>query len=355
VQSLIGKESREPFHKKYKADYERFREEYKSRRRDKNFVSLAQARSRKVNVDVKNIVKPALLGTRVFEDFPLEELRNYIDWTPFFATWELAGRYPKILEDEVVGKEATKLFNDANAMLDRVIREKLLTAKGVIGFWPANSTGDDVDLMDGNTKHTFHFLRQQSEKAEGQAYHCLADFVAPVETGKQDYIGGFAVSAGTGIEKIIEAYEKDHDDYNSIMIKAIADRLAEAFAEKMHELVRKEYWGYAATENLSTEELVKESYQGIRPAPGYPACPDHTEKRLLFQLLDATAKAGIVLTETCAMYPTAAVSGFYFSHPESKYFGIGKIQKDQVEDYARRKNESIAFVEKWLSPNLGYD
>jgi 5-methyltetrahydrofolate--homocysteine methyltransferase len=358
VQSLISKEHGEVFHTKIKADYAQFREEYKNRKRDKNFVSIENARKKKVVVDVRDIVEPAFTGTKVFDDFPLEELRSYIDWTPFFQTWELAGRYPKIFADEIIGVEAKKLFDDANKMLDEVIAKKLLRAKGVIGFWSANAVGDDVELqstVDSQQSTVFHFLRQQNEKAEGQNYNCLADFVAPKESGVTDYIGGFAVSTGFGIEPLIEAYEKDHDDYHSIMIKAIADRLAEAFAEKMHELVRKEFWGYSKNENLSSEELIKENYDGIRPAPGYPACPDHTEKRVLFDLLQAEKNTGIILTENFAMHPAAAVSGFYFSHPESKYFGVGKIQKDQVEEYAKRKNESIEYIEKWLAPVLGYD
>ena len=355
VQSLISKEHGEVFHKKIKADYAQFREEYKNRKRDKNFVSIENARKKKVAVDVKDIVAPAFTGTKIFEDFPLGELRSYIDWTPFFQTWELTGRYPKIFDDEIIGSEAKKLFDDANLMLDDVIAKKLLKAKAVIGFWPANAGGDDVVVSSNGVENTFHFLRQQNEKAEGQNYNCLADFVASKESGVTDYIGGFAVSTGFGLEPVVEAYEKDHDDYHSIMIKAIAARLAEAFAEKMHELVRKEFWGYSKNENLSSEELIKENYDGIRPAPGYPACPDHTEKRILFDLLDAEKNTGIVLTENFAMHPAAAVSGFYFSHPESKYFGVGKIQKDQVEDYAKRKNESVEFIEKWLAPNLGYD
>jgi 5-methyltetrahydrofolate--homocysteine methyltransferase len=356
AQNLISKEQRPVFESEVKAEYARFREDYKNRKREKNFVALEKARANKINVDPKNIVKPSFTGTKVFDDFPLSELRDYIDWTPFFMTWELAGRYPKILNDELVGKEAQKLFDDANRLLDQVIGGKLLTAKGVIGFWPANSVGDDVELaLENNRQETFHFLRQQSEKAEGQTYNCLADFVVPKTAGVTDYMGGFAVTAGIGIEKLVEQYEKDHDDYNSIMIKALADRLAEAFAEKLHELVRKEYWGYAKNEKLGNEDLIREEYQGIRPAPGYPACPDHTEKRLLFDLLDAEKSTGIQLTESFAMYPAAAVSGFYFSHPESKYFGLGKINKDQVEEYAVRKNKDVAFIEKWLSPNLGYD
>ncbi|MFY8020797.1 MAG: methionine synthase [Bacteroidia bacterium] len=354
VQSLISKEHGAAYHEKMKADYSQYREEYKNRKRDKNYTPINRAREAAVTVNKANIVKPSFLGTKVFEDFPLEDLRNYIDWTPFFATWELSGRFPKILEDEIIGKEATKLFHDANAMLDKVINEKLLGAKAVIGFWPANRNGDDVELDVNGKTEVFHFIRQQNEKADGQNYHCLADFVASKDQA-QDYLGAFAVTAGIGIEKLVEAYEKDHDDYNSIMIKAIADRLAEAFAEKMHELVRKEFWGYDASENLSSEDLIKEEYRGIRPAPGYPACPDHTEKGLLFELLDAEKAIGIHLTESYAMYPAAAVSGYYFSHPESKYFGVGKIQKDQVEDYAKRKGQTVEFIEKWLAPNLGYD
>lgn len=355
AQQLISKENRPAYQQSVKEDYARFREEYKNRKREKNFVPIERARKNKINVSAKNIVTPAFTGTKVFDDFPLGELRDYIDWTPFFMTWELAGRYPKILQDEIIGKEAQKLFDDANKLLDKVIAEKLLKAKAVIGFWPANAVGDDVKLKSDNKEEVFHFLRQQSEKAEGQTYNCLADFVVPEEAGATDYIGGFAVTAGIGIEPLVEAYEKDHDDYHSIMIKAIADRLAEAFAEKMHELVRKEYWGYDKGEVLSNEELIKEEYRGIRPAPGYPACPDHTEKRLLFDLLKAESSTGIHLTENFAMYPAASVSGFYFSHPESKYFGIGKIGKDQVEEYAKRKGKDLAYVEKWLAPNLGYD
>ncbi|MFN9581155.1 MAG: methionine synthase [Bacteroidota bacterium] len=355
VQNLINKEHAQTCPTDIKDDYERFREEYKNRKREKNFVSLEKARSTRTVVRTENTVAPTFTGVKVFDNYPLEELRNYIDWTPFFMTWELAGRYPKILEDPIVGKEAQKLFADANALLDKVINEKLLQAKAVIGFWPANSTGDDVVLKTEKGETTFHFLRQQSEKAEGQTYHCLADFVAPIETGTTDYMGGFAVTAGIGIEKLVEAYEKDHDDYHSIMIKAIADRLAEAFAERMHERVRKEFWGYASSENLSNDDLIKEEYQGIRPAPGYPACPDHTEKRTLFNLLQAEEHAHIHLTENFAMYPAASVSGYYFAHPESKYFGLGKINKDQVEEYAKRKGQSVEYIEKWLSPNLGYE
>jgi 5-methyltetrahydrofolate--homocysteine methyltransferase len=364
AKSLISPDQRPVTQAKIKADYEQFRIDYKNRKKDKNFISLEKAREHKFKVEFDTIVKPTFLGTKVFDDFPLEDLRQRIDWTPFFLTWELVGKYPAIFEDKIIGVEAKKLFDDANRMLDEVISKKLLKAKGVIGFYEANAVGDDVVIKEENSQSqiqnlksemTFNFLRQQNEKAADQPYLCLADFVAQKESGKQDYMGMFAVTAGIGIEPLIEAYEKDHDDYNSIMIKSIADRLAEAFAEKMHELVRKEYWGFAKDENLTDEEIIKEKYDSIRPAPGYPACPDHTEKRKLFDLLQAETTTGITLTENFAMYPTAAVSGFYFANPGSKYFAVGKIQKDQVEEYAKRKNVSVEYVEKWLAPNLGYD
>jgi 5-methyltetrahydrofolate--homocysteine methyltransferase len=367
AQSLISVDQREGTQAKIKADYEQFRIDYKNRKKDKNFISLAKAREHQFKVEFDNIVEPSFLGTKVFDDFPLDELRERIDWTPFFLTWELVGKYPRIFDDKIIGVEAKKLFDDANRMLDEVISKKLLKAKGVIGFYRANAVGDDVVVetyhdtshtattQENKSETTFHFLRQQHEKAANQPYLCLSDFVAQKDSGKQDYLGMFAVTAGIGIEPLIEAYEKDHDDYNSIMIKAIADRLAEAFAEKMHELVRKEYWGFAKDEQLTDEEIIREKYNSIRPAPGYPACPDHTEKRKLFDLLNAEEATSITLTESYAMYPTAAVSGFYFANPGSKYFAVGKIDKDQVEEYAKRKNVSVEYVEKWLSPYLAYD
>ncbi len=356
VQSLVSKDQREGTKNKFKADYEQFRIDYKNRKKDKNFVDLAKARANKIQVGFDNIVEPTFLGNKTLEHYPLAELRKRIDWTPFFSTWELAGKYPAILEDKIVGVEATKLFKDANALLDKVVANNLLQAKAVFGFYKASENGDDVVLekADGS-EETFHFLRQQNEKAADQPYICLADFIAPKDSGKQDYMGMFAVTAGIGIEPLIEAFEKDHDDYNSIMIKALADRLAEAFAEKLHELVRTEYWGFAKGETLTDEEIIREKYDSIRPAPGYPACPDHTEKRKLFNLLEAEKATGITLTENFAMYPTAAVSGFYFANADSKYFAVGKISKDQVEDYAKRKNVTVAYVERWLAPNLGYD
>ncbi len=373
VQSLVSKDQKEGTKAKFKAEYEQFRIDYKNRRKDKNFIELTKAREQKIKVDFGQIVEPGFLGTKVLDNYPLEDLRKRIDWTPFFSTWELAGKYPAILSDKIVGVEATKLFHDANKLLDKVIHEKLLKAKGVIGFFEANSVGDDVVLArnekwdpdsyregkekfdNENNEITFNFLRQQNEKAADQPYLCLADFIAPKESGQQDYLGLFAVTTGIGIEPLIEVFEKNHDDYNSIMIKALADRLAEAFAEKLHELVRTEYWGFAKGENLSDEEIIREKYESIRPAPGYPACPDHTEKRKLFDLLEVEKATGITLTENFAMYPTAAVSGFYFANPASKYFAVGKIGKDQVEDYAGRKGMKVDSIERWLAPNLGYD
>jgi 5-methyltetrahydrofolate--homocysteine methyltransferase len=354
--TLMSDENREAYIEQIRGEYDKAREAHLSKRSDKQFKSIAEARENRYQIKLNGSIppKPSFTGTKVFEDYPLEDLIDYIDWTPFFHTWELRGSYPRIFDDKVVGAEARKLFDDAQQLLKKIIDGKLLKAKGVIGFWPANSVGDDI-VLDVNGETTIiHTLRQQTEKAAGEPYYALSDFVAPKETGIQDYFGGFAVTTGIGCDELVAQYEKDHDDYNSIMVKALADRLAEAFAERMHELVRKEYWGYAKDESFSNEELIKEKYAGIRPAPGYPACPDHTEKDTLFRLLDAEKNAGINLTESYAMYPTAAVSGFYFAHAESRYFGLGKIAKDQVEDYAKRKKMDLEVVERWLSPNLGY-
>jgi 5-methyltetrahydrofolate--homocysteine methyltransferase len=275
-----------------------------------------------------------------------------------FQTWELRGHYPAILDDKVVGKEARKLLDDAKQLLDRIIREKVFTARGVMGLFPANSLGDDIALYRDNQRSRvsarLHHLRQQQEKPPGRANLCLADFVASKESGTPDYVGAFAVTAGLGTDEFANEFVKKHDDYNSIMAKALADRLAEAFAERLHQRVRQEFWGYIKEERLGNEELIKEQYVGIRPAPGYPACPDHTEKRTLFELLDVTKRTGITLTESFAMWPAASVSGWYFSHPDSIYFGVGKIGKDQVEDYARRKGMTVAEAERWLAPNLAY-
>jgi 5-methyltetrahydrofolate--homocysteine methyltransferase len=317
-----------------------------------------QARDNKVKIDWQksSFTKPTFLGRKEFIKYPLGEIRKYIDWTPFFQTWMLAGRFPGIFNDPVVGVEATKLYEEANKMLDQIIAEESLQANGVVAFYPAKSNIDDVDIFksenDKQSFATFHFLRQQNKKAQNLPNFCLADFVSP-EQG-QDYFGMFAVTAGLGLEKLSAKFQAKHDDYSDIMAKALADRLAEAFAECLHEKVRKELWGYASDENLTNEQLIDEKYKGIRPAPGYPACPDHTEKKLLFDLLDGE-KVGITLTESYAMYPGAAVSGFYFSHPDSRYFGLGKIDKDQVHDYAQRKGMTVPEIEKWLAPNLGYN
>lgn len=355
---LLG-EKRGAYVSDIKSEYEKSRVDHAGRKKEKNYLKYTEALSNKlpINWTEESIFKPNFIGNKVFENYPLSEIRNYIDWTPFFQTWMLKGKYPAIFDNEIIGEEAKKLFDDANRMLDQIIAEGSLTANGVIGIYPANNVGgDDVKIFDqeGNEITTFHFLRQQGKKGAGIPNLSLADFIAPEETGKKDYMGGFAVTTGIGIEKLLEAYEKDHDDYNGIMLKAIADRLAEAFAELMHEKVRKEMWGYAKDEQLENEALIKETYQGIRPAPGYPACPDHTEKRILFDLLEIEKNTGIELTSSFAMYPASAVSGFYFANENSKYFGLGKIEKDQVIDYAERKGMSVEVIEKWLSPNLSY-
>lgn len=352
---LMSPDTRTAIHQRVKEEYKKLRADHESRKTAKSYISLAAARKNRVKIDwaATKFTVPKFTGRKEFINYPLEDIRKYIDWTPFFQTWMMAGRYPGIFQDAVVGVEAKKLFDDANRMLDEIVSKKQLQASGVIAFYEAVNDGDDVHLSEGGKPvGTFHFLRQQNKKAEGLPNFCLADFVAP-EKGK-DYFGMFAVTAGLGLEKIIEQCKKKHDDYSEIMAKALADRLAEAFAECLHEKVRKELWGYDSREQLSNEDLIAEKYSGIRPAPGYPACPDHTEKKLLFELLDA-GKAGIALTESYAMYPAAAVSGFYFSHPDSKYFGLGKIEKDQVEDYARRKGMRVQEVEKWLASNLSYD
>lgn len=355
--SLLNANKKDDFIESVKAEYEMMRERHRNKKQIKKYISHEAAQANKWTTDWDSYtpVQPNFVGKKVFDDYSLEELSQYIDWTPFFSTWELHGRFPKILEDEVVGTEAKKLYADAQAMLQKIIDEKWLTAKGVIGIYPANTAGDDVILNQDGEEIVLHHLRQQNQKAANQPNYCLSDFIAPKTSGKQDYIGGFAVTAGIGIEDRIKAFEADHDDYNSIMLKALADRLAEAFAERMHERVRKEFWGYAADEAHSNDELIREQYKGIRPAPGYPACPDHTEKDTLFSLLDVTENTSIELTDSFAMYPASSVSGWYFANPESKYFSLGKIGKDQVEDYTQRKNSDMATMERWLSPVLNYD
>jgi 5-methyltetrahydrofolate--homocysteine methyltransferase len=361
VGNLLSAENKGEFMKTVKVDYEKVREQNKNAQSQNKFISLADARANKHKVDWNGYkpIKPSFTGNKVFDDFPLEELVPYIDWSPFFHTWELRGIYPKIFDDVYVGVEAKKLFDDAQEMLHKVVSEKWLKAKAVVGIYPANVINDDdMEIYTDDSRKEiltkFHSLRQQTKKPDGQANMSLADFIAPKETGVEDYIGGFAVTAGIGIEEHLERFKKEYDDYSDIMLKAIADRLAEAFAEKMHEIVRKELWGYIPDEELSNEALIKEKYVGIRPAPGYPACPEHTEKVTLFNLLDAQKNADIILTESMAMYPTAAVSGFYYAHPDSRYFGLGKIAKDQVEEYAQRKDMDFETAEKWLQPNLGY-
>ncbi|MGB3018991.1 MAG: vitamin B12 dependent-methionine synthase activation domain-containing protein, partial [Ignavibacteria bacterium] len=359
VGSLLG-DNHLKFTNEIKIEYDRLREHHAKSKEEVKFVSIEEAKNNKFKIEWKqeDIYKPSLIGVERFEDYSLLEISQYIDWTPFFRTWELAGKYPEILEDAIVGEQARNLFIDAQAMLKKIIEEKWLKANGVIGIWNANSNGDDIEIyLDDSRKSphkTINMLRQQRERSKGVSYMSLSDFVAPKETGLHDYVGGFAVTTGIGIEEHLERFQKDNDDYNKIMLQSLADRLAEAFAELMHKKVRTELWGYSKNESLTNDDLIKESYIGIRPAPGYPACPDHTEKITLFSLLDAENNTGIKLTESLAMYPAAAVSGLYFAHKDSRYFGIGKIAKDQAEDYAARKGVSIDIVEKWLSPNLGY-
>ncbi|MBQ0789448.1 MAG: methionine synthase [Cycloclasticus sp.] len=359
--NLLDKDAANDYQQKIRAEYAEVRERHKGRQSTKRQLNLGDARNNAPDIDwdAYSPVKPSFLGTRVLNDYPLEEIAGFIDWSPFFQTWELAGSYPKILDDEVIGQHARDLLKDAQAMLKKIIDEKWLTARAAFGFFSANSRVDDLLLYQDDTRDeqiaVLHHLRQQNIKPPGRKNYCLADYVAPQNSGLSDYVGAFAVTAGIGIEAHIKRFEADHDDYQSIMIKALADRLAEAFAECLHQKVRKEYWAYAADEALANEDLIGEKYSGIRPAPGYPACPDHTEKATLFSLLNATEAAGIELTESFAMYPTAAVSGWYFSHPEAKYFNVGKLKKDQVEDYAERKGESVDYVERWLAPSLAYD
>ncbi len=360
VASQLLSDQRDEFVKAAKDEYETIRVRRAGRTSQRKATPYSEAVNNKIAIDWNkyDAPKPSFTGTKVLKDYPLEKLVDYIDWTPFFISWDLSGKYPKILEDKVVGEAATNLFTDAQDMLKQIIDNKQLRAEAVIGFWKANTVNhDDIELVDENDSPiaTCHHIRQQVSKSAATTLPSLADFVAPKETGKDDYIGGFAVTAGIGAEELAKSYEDKGDDYSSIMVKALADRLAEAFAEHLHELVRKEYWAYNTEESLDNSDLIKEQYQGIRPAPGYPACPDHTEKGTLFRLLDAENQVGITLTEHYAMSPAAAVSGWYFAHPEAKYFNTGKIGKDQVESLAARKNLEVSEVERWLQSNLDYD
>jgi 5-methyltetrahydrofolate--homocysteine methyltransferase len=360
VGSLISKDNRDEFVKKVNEDYERIRVQHAGANAMNKYIPVTEARKNQsvINWNDFNLAAPSFIGNKSFTDYPLTDLVSYIDWTPFFHSWEMKGSYPKILSDPEKGSEATKLFNDAQQMLKKIVDENWLQANAVIGLYPANAVGDDIEVYADDARNKvitkFHTLRQQTKKPEGQANIALSDFIAPKSTGKKDFIGAFAVTTGGGIDARVKKFEDDNDDYSAIMLKALADRLAEAFAERMHERVRTEFWGYASEEHLSKEQLIKEEYCGIRPAPGYPAQPDHTEKNQLFTLLDVEKATGIYLTESLAMVPTAAVSGLYFAHPDAHYFGLGKIAKDQVEDYAKRKGLSLEETERWLSPVLAY-
>ena len=361
VSSLLSDELRPAFVERQDLEYERVRERHYKKGPRSSLITIEDARANKVPLSFENYtpVKPIKLGVTVLEELDLNVVRNYIDWTPFFMTWQLSGKYPLILKHEVVGEEATKLFNDANAMIDDIIANKKLQAKAVFGLFPAYSDQDDLVVFSDEAKQDklmrLHQLRQQSKKPAGQFNRCLADYVADKDTGINDYMGAFAVSAGFGVDELAKAFDAQHDDYNSILVKAVADRLAEASAEYLHECIRKDYWGYAADETFDNEALIREQYQGIRPAPGYPACPDHTEKGLLWELLNVEENIGMSLTSSYAMWPGAAVSGWYFAHPDSKYFAVAKVAKDQVLDYAARKHMTIEQAERWLSANLDYE
>jgi 5-methyltetrahydrofolate--homocysteine methyltransferase len=360
VSQLLSAERRDGFVKATATEYARLRAEHGARDADRVILPLAEARRRHARIDWSAYEPPVprRLGTTVINDYPLGELVNFIDWSPFFQAWELRGSYPAILEDPVVGEQARTLFADGQALLHRIVRDRLLKARAVFGLFPANAVGDDIEVYTDPTRAkvrtVLRGLRQQFEKGPGRPNLCLADFVAPRERGL-DYVGAFAVTAGIGQNELVAKFEAENDDYSAILTKALADRLAEALAERLHQRVRMEGWGYAPDERLDNAGLIAERYRGIRPAPGYPACPEHTEKRALFELLDASQAAGMTLTESCAMLPTASVAGWYFAHPEASYFGLGRIGRDQVADYAERKGWSVAEAERWLASNLAYD
>jgi 5-methyltetrahydrofolate--homocysteine methyltransferase len=359
--SLLSADKRVAYAAEVRAEYAKISAAHFRAQADKKRLKLAAARANAVTIDFAKAPpkKPAFLGIKSFDAYDLAELAEYIDWTPFFQTWELTGRYPAILDDPKIGEVARSLYDDARKMLDRIIKEKWFTARATIGFWPANAVGDDIAVYADDARKqeiaTFHTLRQQLEKREGRFNAALSDFIAPVSSGVPDYIGAFVVTAGIGEDVVADRFKNANDDYSSILCKALADRLAEAFAERMHARVRREFWGYAPDETLAPDQLILEQYKGIRPAPGYPAQPDHTEKATLFALLDAENTAGVKLTESYAMWPGSSVSGFYFSHPQSRYFGVGKIERDQVADYAKRKRWDIPTAERWLAPLLNYD
>jgi 5-methyltetrahydrofolate--homocysteine methyltransferase len=355
VTKLLSAEMRASFVAEIAADYARAREQHAGKK-GVQLVTLEEARANRFKSHDAAPAKPNMLGVRVLADYDLAALVPCIDWAPFFQTWDLAGSYPAILDDPKVGETARQVFADGKAMLERIVAEKWLSANGVFGIFPANAVGDDVELYTDESRRTlrltWHNLRQQQQRPEGKPNYCLSDFVAPKDSGAADYVGAFAVTAGLGIEKKLAEFAAQHDDYNAILLKALADRLAEAFAEHLHQRVRREFWGYAAEETLSNEEMVAEKYRGIRPAAGYPACPDHTEKGPLFALLEAEKNAGMALTESFAMHPAASVSGFYLAHPEARYFAVSKIGRDQLEDYAKRKGMTVAEAERWLAPVL---
>ena len=356
--SLLSDEGKPAFVEQHRAEYEALRKAHGSPRQ--TVVSLETARARRTQIEwrAEDLPVPTFTGVRVLKDFPLETLRDFIDWSPFFHTWGLKGIYPRIFDHESHGAQARQLFSEGNALLDLIIEKKLITARGVYGLFPASAVGDDVELYTdsarGNGLERFHFLRQQANREGSEPCRSLADFVAPKETGLPDHIGAFAVTTGLGLKELCERFRAENDDYNAIMAEALADRLAEAFAECLHKRVREE-WGYGCGEGLSNTDLIQEKYRGIRPAAGYPACPDHTEKGPLWRLLDVQANTGMLITESFAMWPGSSVSGLYFAHPESRYFSLGKIDRDQVADYSARKEMSTAEVERWLGPNLNYD
>ncbi|NNE75888.1 MAG: methionine synthase, partial [Pricia sp.] len=366
VGDLLQKETSEGYKKSIKQDYNVFREKFLNRSQHKSYKSIEAARKNKFRIDWETFkpIKPKELGIQVIEDMDLEKLVDFIDWTPFFRSWELHGKYPDILGDDVIGEQATELFADAQKMLKEVIEQKKLKGKGIFGLFPANSVNDDIEvqgytnteqgmeIQEESGNFVFRTLRQQLERREGVPDYALADFIAPKESGKQDYIGCFCVTTGFGTDEISEKYRKDLDDYNSILIKALSDRLAEAFAEYLHKQIRIKFWGYAPNENLANEDLIDEKYRGIRPAPGYPACPDHLEKLTIWDMLQVEEKIGVKLTDSLAMWPASSVSGYYFANPEARYFGLGKIKEDQVEDFAKRKGISLEKATKWLAPNI---